>query len=106
MNVTLVSGMKRALLFVLALFVLDMAPIGRSANPEYFVPAHRVSGIGVARDDVSQDLLDVRTDLMIQSQTFSIMREAEALPGARRITGNSKLQALFRTASERTGLPA
>jgi hypothetical protein len=95
------SGMKLALLFVLAL-----APSGRSASPEYFVPAHRVSGIGIARDDVSQDLLDVRTDHMVQSQTFSIMREAQALPGARRITANSKLQALFRTASERSGIPA
>jgi hypothetical protein len=101
MNATLISGMKLALLMVLAL-----TPLGRSANPEYFVPAHRVSGIGVARDDVSQDLLDVRTDLMIQSQTFSIMREAEALPGARRITSNSKLQGLFRTASARSGIPA
>src|ERR1700736_832738 len=34
------------------------------------------------------------------------MREAEATPGAKRITTSAKLQALFLTASERSGLPA
>src|SRR5207342_321371 len=43
---------------------------------------------------------------MIGSQTFSIMREAEALPGAKRVTGSAKLQALFRSASASSGMPA
>ena len=55
------------------LFFLSLAPLGQAGSPDYFVPAHRVSGIGVARDDISDDLLDVRTDLMIQSQTFGIL---------------------------------
>ena len=86
-------------------FLLVLAPLVQAGNPEYFVPAHRVSGIGVGRDDLSQDLLDVRTDLMIQTQTFSIMRESLALPAAKRMTSNAKLQALFRTSAERSGLP-
>jgi soluble lytic murein transglycosylase-like protein len=64
-----------------------------------------VSGIGVARDDISDELLELRANLMIESQTFSIMRESQALAGARRITGSAKLQALFRKA-ESSGMPA
>src|SRR5437764_46611 len=101
MAATLIKGMKFAPLIVLAL-----APLGQAGNPEYFAPGHRISGIGVARDDISQDLLEVRTDLMIQSQTFSIMREAPALAAARHITSDSKLQALFRAASQSSGVPA
>ena len=36
---------------------------------------------------------------MIQSQTFGIMREPQAVPGAKRITCRAKLQALFRAAA-------
>ena len=75
-------------------------------EPISFTPSHRVSGIGISRDDISDDLLDARTDRMIESQTFSIMREAEALPGAKRVTGNAKLQALFRSAAASSGMPA
>jgi len=64
-----------------------------------------VSGIGVARDDISSELLEARTDRMIQSQTFVIMREPQAVAGARRILSPS-LQALFRSASQRSGMPA
>jgi hypothetical protein len=74
--------------------------------PEYFTPSHRVSGIGVSRDDLSDELLALRTELMIESQTFSIMREAECLSGAKRITKDPKLQALFHTAADSSGLPA
>jgi len=94
--------MKFAALF----FLLSLAPLGQAGSPEYFVPVHRIAGIGIARDDLSEALLDDRTDLMIQSQTFAIMREAQALPGARRITSNAKLQVLFRSASAQSGLPA
>ncbi|HTS28014.1 MAG TPA: transglycosylase SLT domain-containing protein [Bryobacteraceae bacterium] len=86
------------------LFVLGLAPLGQAGSPEYFTPSHRVSGIGVARDDVSSDLLSVRTDRMIQSQTFGIMRDANAVPGAKRIT-SPRLQTLFHTASEQSGFP-
>lgn len=89
-----------------ALFVLSLASLGQASSPEYFTPAHRVSGIGVARDDISDDLLAVRTDLMIQSQTFSIMREPLAVAGAKRITQTASLQALFKQAERQSGVPA
>lgn len=89
-----------------ALFLLSLAPLGQAGSTGYFVPEHRVSGIGVARDDISDDLLEARTSLMVQSQTFSILREPLAIPGARRITADRKLQSIFRTAAQRSGLPS
>jgi len=91
---------------IAALVVLSLAPLGQAGSPGYFVPAHRVAGIGVARDDLSEELLQARTERMIQSETFGIMRETLAVPGAKRITSSSRLQALFRSASARSGLPA
>jgi len=89
-----------------ALFVLSLAPLGQAGSSDYFAPAHRVSGIGIARDDVSEELLAVRTDRMIQTQTFSIMREPLAVAGAHRITTTAKLQSLFRDAERQSGVPA
>lgn len=89
-----------------ALFLLSLATLGQAGSPEHFAPAHRVSGIGVARDDISEDLLAARTDLMIQSQTFGIMREPQAVAGAKRITSTASLQSLFRQAERQTGVPA
>jgi len=82
-----------------------LAAMGQAGASEQFVPEHRVSGIGVARDDVSSELLEARADLMIESQTFTIMREPQAVAGARRIS-SAKLQALFRSASRSSGTPA
>src|SRR5664279_891317 len=87
-------------------FLLALIPLVRAGGPDRFTPTNRVSGIGISRDDISDDLLDIRTERMIESQTFSIMREAQALPGAKRVTGNAKLQALFRSASAASGIPA
>jgi Transglycosylase SLT domain len=86
------------------LLLLGLVPL-EGAAPGYFVPEHRLPGIGIERDDLSDEILALRTDLMIQSQTFAIMRDPEALPGARRITGDRRLQSLFHQASERSGLP-
>src|SRR5262245_26843780 len=91
---------------IAALFVLGLAPLTQAGPPEYFAPSHRVSGIGVARDDISEDLLAVRTDLMIQAQTFSILREPLAIAGAKRITTTPKLQELFQQAERQSGVPA
>lgn len=88
------------------LFLLGLAPLCKAVSPEYFIPTHKLSGIGVARDDLTADELKARTDLMIQSQTFSIMREPLAVAGAKRITTDKKLQSLFHLASERSGIPA
>lgn len=87
------------------LFVLSLMPLGQAGSAAYFVPEHRVSGIGVARDDISAELLEARTELMIQSQTFYIMREALAVPGAKRITSDPKLQSIFRLAAQRSQMP-
>ncbi len=87
-------------------FLLALLPLVHAGGPEHFAPSQRVSGIGISRDDISDALLEVRTERMIESQTFSIMREAQAVPGAKRVTGNPKLQALFRSASAASGVPA
>jgi hypothetical protein len=87
------------------LFSLSLAFCGQAGSPGYFVPSHRVAGVGVERDDLSADALQARTDLMIQSQTFGIMREQQAMAGARRIT-DSKLQSLIRAAARSSGFPA
>src|SRR5664279_5819092 len=90
----------------LYVFLLALIPLVRAGGPDRFTPTNRLSGIGISRDDISDDLLDLRTERMIESQTFSIMREAQALPGAKRVTGNAKLQAVFRAAAAASGMPA
>jgi len=87
-------------------FLLALLPLVHAGGPDGFAPTHRVSGIGVSRDDISDELLELRTERMIESQTFTIMRESEALPGAKRVVGSAKLQALFRSAAASSGLPA
>src|SRR5215470_6765389 len=77
-----------------------------AATPDRFAPAHRLDGVGVSRDDLTDELVDKRADLMIQSQTFSIMREAQSLQGAKRVTRDPKLQALFKSAAASSGMPA
>ncbi len=92
--------MRLTVLFLSSAFLLC-----RAASPDKFSPTHQLSGIGVSRDDLSDELLQERVDLMIQSQTFSIMREPMAVPGAKRVTTDRKLQALFQQASQRSGIP-
>ncbi|MCX6630140.1 MAG: transglycosylase SLT domain-containing protein, partial [Candidatus Solibacter sp.] len=87
-------------------FLLALLPLVHAGGADHFTPAHRVSGIGISRDDISDELLDLRTERMIESQTFSIMREADALPGAKRVVGNARLQAVFRAAAVASGMPA
>jgi soluble lytic murein transglycosylase-like protein len=74
-------------------------------EPEYFVPAHRLPGIGVDRQELTDDALALRAEAMIQSQTFGIMREPLAAQGAERIHG-SGLERLFREAEHKSGFPA
>ena len=92
-----------SLLFFL---LLSLGPRLPAASPAYFAPAHRIIGIGADRDDLSAEQLDLRAAHMIESQTFAIMREPEALTGARRITADPKLRALFQSASQHSGFPA
>ena len=89
-----------------AFLVLSLAPFGQAFAADYFTPTHRLSGIGVTRDDLSDDVLEARIVLMTESQTFSILREPMAVPGAKRITADKKLQSVFQLAAQRSGLPA
>ena len=75
------------------------------ARTEYFSPAHRLSGVGVSRSDITPEVLAARTGRMIESQTFAIMRDPVALTGAQRIS-SPRLQQAFRSASVETGIPA
>ncbi len=88
------------------LIFLGLAPLCRATSADYFAPTHRLTGIGVSRDDLTDDQLQARIELMVQSQTFTIMREPMAVTGAKRITTDRKLQSLFRSAAERSGVPA
>ena len=72
---------------------------------EYFTPQHQLAGISAGRSYITPDLLAARTDRMIQSQTFTIMRDPEATAGAERITG-ARLAPIFRRAAEESGWPA
>ena len=62
-------------------------------------------GIGAGRSAITPELLAARTDRMIQSQTFTIMREPQAVAGAERITG-ARLAPIFRLAADESGWPA
>ncbi len=70
-----------------------------------FTPTLRLSGVGVERGRISETVLAERTRLMIEAQTFGVMRDPEALDGARRITA-PKLRKIFADAERRSGLPA
>ena len=87
------------------LFLLILGLPGQTASPRYFVASRQVPGIGLARGALSDLALAERTELMIQSQTFTIMRDPMAVEGARRVTGDSKLQSLFHSAAQRSGFP-
>jgi hypothetical protein len=75
------------------------------ARPDYFTPQHRLSGVGVDRAEITPRVLDDRTDRMIESETFAILREPQAIAGAERITG-PRLSKIFDRAAASSGLPA
>jgi hypothetical protein len=74
------------------------------AAVEYFTPQHQLPGIAAGRSDMTAELLAARTDRMIQSQTFTVMREPQAVAGAERITG-ARLAPVFRRAADESGWP-
>jgi hypothetical protein len=74
------------------------------AAAEYFTPQHQLLGIGAGRSDMTAELLAARTGRMIQSQTFTIMRDPQAVAGAERITG-ARLAPIFRRAADESGWP-
>jgi len=88
-----------------ALFLVCLASLSQAASSGYFAPEHKLAGIGVERDGLSDDALSTRTQLMVESQTFIIMREPKAVAGAKRVTADPKLQAVFRSAAAASGFP-
>jgi hypothetical protein len=60
---------------------LAALPASAHANPSTS-PLHRLPGIGIGRQELTEETLAQRTEAMIQSQTFGIMREPLALAGA------------------------
>jgi hypothetical protein len=79
--------------------------IAFTGRAEQFQPENRLSGVGVDRESISQLVLERRTELMIESQTFAILRDPRSLAGAERIN-SAKLQKIFRSAEQRSGVPA
>ncbi len=75
------------------------------ATPGPFEPAHRLTAIGVARNEISNEELVRRTELMIDAQTFGILRDPRALEGAQRVL-SPKMTKIFADASSKSGLPA
>ncbi len=76
-----------------------------TGKKDYFVPSNTLAGVGVGRGEISDLVLARRTEQMIDSQTFAILRDPQALSGAERITG-PRLRKVFEEASRRSGLPA
>lgn len=75
------------------------------AHSDCFTPAHQLTGIGVARSEITPELLNERVKLMMDSQTFSILRDPRAVMGAQRVE-NPKLAKAFAAAERQSGLPA
>ena len=82
-----------------------MAALSSGGHDGAFAPAHRLTGIGVARADMSDELLGARTRLMIESQTFGILRDPRVTLGAQRIQ-QPKLEKIFDQAEKRSGWSA
>ena len=97
--------MTRVLLSLAVAAPLAFAQFSGWFKKDVFAPANRLSGIGADREKISEAVLAKRTQLMIDSQTFAIMRDPEALTGAQRITG-PRLQKIFNDASRQSGLPS
>lgn len=98
--------MPYTLLFLLALtIVVGEARAVEAGHREYFEPSHRLLGIGAERAGVTDRVVALRTERMIESQTFVILRDPRAVEGAQRIFSR-RLQALFTTAERSSGVPA
>src|SRR5215207_4076619 len=96
--------MTRVLLPLAVSVPLVAAQFGGLFSKDTFAPANRLSGVGVDREKLTDMVLQRRTQLMIEAQTFAIMRDPEALKGAERIT-SPRLWKIFESAGRQSGLP-
>jgi hypothetical protein len=76
-----------------------------SDSSQRFTPAHKLVGVGLDRNKMSDEVLEKRTELMIESQTFAILRDPRALAGAKRIT-SAPMQRIFKSAAAKSGIRA
>jgi hypothetical protein len=97
--------MMRVVFLAAALTPLLFAQFNLFGRKPSFVPSNRLSGIGVDRPGISDTLLARRTELMIDTQTFGILRDPRSLEGAQRVT-SPKLKKVFESAARSSGLPA
>jgi hypothetical protein len=88
-----------------AFFWFLASTVQTAAHSDCFTPAHQLTGIGVARSEITPELLNKRVKLMMDSQTFSILRDPRALLGAQRIE-SPQLSKAFANAERQSGLPA
>ncbi len=100
---------SRRLVFVICAGLFVLLPVSRAQfrwlkGTASFVPTNRLSGVGLDRDQMSDLVLQRRTDLMIESQTFSIMRDPQALAGAKRMF-TPRLEKLFHDSAAKAGFP-
>src|ERR1039457_3862162 len=56
-------------------FLLALLPLAHAGGADHFTPTNRVAGIGISRDDISDELLDARTDFLA---SFRTLRQAAA----------------------------
>ncbi len=91
--------------FLSAVLLPALLQFGWLTRGDQFSPSSKLPGIGVDRQHLSDTVLANRTEAMIATQTFSILRDPQALTGAQRIT-SPKLQRIFDDASRRSGLPS
>jgi hypothetical protein len=96
--------MTRVVLSLAVAVPLLYAQFGGLFRKETFVPTNRLSGVGVDRENISEGVVNRRAELMIESQTFTILRDPEALAGAERIT-SPRLWRIFEQAGRQNGLP-
>ena len=68
-------------------------------------PSHRISGVGVDRGVLSQDVLQVRTDLMIQAADLWDHARAGGYQRRAPRSPEPKLQAIIQSAAESSGFP-
>ena len=97
--------MKAAIIAAAAAAPLYLAQFGWLNRQDTFEPSNRLAGIGVDRAEMTELVLERRTQLMIDSQTFSILRDPRSLQGAERIT-SPRLSKIFDAASRQSGVPA
>ncbi len=95
------------------ILILLAAASGKSLAPVWpfggeeriFSPAHRLNGVGAGRRELDDAQIEKRAELMIEAQTFGILRDPRALAGAQRVM-SPRMQKLFQDAERTSGAPA